>query len=196
MRFFSTFRLAVCVYVLVLAMSGSTVAHEEAVLLYQTNFNQGIGVRDTDAPMFRHFYNAKTKTSQRNNANGYGFVAPFQTPPLKDGFSGSFVFDTIAPERSEFAARITDFQEQLDVEGLRLYVGISAKPDDPDLDAFGAPETSLGILNSRLPGSKLEFVRFDINEWHVSAGVVNYDINISYWGHPAPETKKANRNAI
>ena len=91
----------------------------------------------------------------------------------------------IAPDRSRFATRITDFKEQLDFEGLRLYVGLSAKRDNPETDAFGAPETSLGIHDSRLPGSKLEFVRFDINEWQVSAGVVNYDINISYWGQPA-----------
>ena len=196
MKFLSTFRLAVCVHVLAIAMVGSTVAHDGAVLLYETNYNQGIGLRDTDAPMFRHFYNANAKTSKRNNAGGNIVVAPFETPRLKDGFSGSFVFDTIAPNRSEFAARITDYQEQLDTEGLRLYVGISAKQDDPELDAFGAPETSLGILNSRLPGSKLEFVRFDINEWQVSAGVVNYDINISYWGRPAPDPENIDTKGI
>jgi hypothetical protein len=196
MKFLKTIRLAVCVQVLAVAMVGSTVARDEAVLLYETNYNQGIGLRDTDAPMFRHFYNASAKKSKRNNANENIVAAPFETPPLKDGFSGSFVFDMIAPDRSEFAARITDFREQLDAEGLRLYVGISSKPDDPELDAFGEPETSLGILNSRLPGSKLEFIRFDINEWQVSAGVVNYDINISYWGHPAPDPGNAGNKDI
>jgi hypothetical protein len=196
MKFLTTFRLAVCVHVLAVAMVGSTVAQDEAVLLYETNYNQGIGLRDTDAPMFRHFYNASAKSSRRNDLSPDTIVAPFETPPLSDGFSGSFVFDTNAPARSEFAARITDFQEQLDVEGLRLYVGISAKQDNPNVDAFGAPETSLGILDSRLPGSKLEFVRFDINEWQVSAGVVNYDINISYWGHPALDPENVDTKDI
>lgn len=185
MKFLNTFRLAICVQVLAVAMAGSTVAQEEAVLLYQQNFNQGIAHSETDAPMFRHFYNFDTKASKRDNNGAKIAAVPFETPPLEDGFSGSFVFDTIAPDRSRFAARITDFKEQLDFEGLRLYVGLSAKRDNPETDAFGAPETSLGIHDSRLPGSKLEFVRFDINEWQVSAGVVNYDINISYWGQPA-----------
>ena len=185
MKFLNTFRLAICVQVLAVAMAGSTVAQEDAVLLYQQNFNQGIAHSETDAPMFRHFYNFDTKVSKRANNGGKIAAVPFETPPLRDGFSGSFVFDTIAPDRSRFAARITDFKEQLDFEGLRLYVGLSAKQNNPEVDAFGERESSLGIHDSRLPGSKLEFVRFDINEWHVSAGVVNYDINISYWGQPA-----------
>ena len=196
MKFLNTLKLVICVQVLAVAMAGSTVAQEEAVLLYQQNFNQGIAHSETDAPMFRHFYNVDTNVSKRNNKVATIAAVPFETPPLEDGFSGSFVFDTIAPDRSEFAARITDFREQLDFEGLRLYVGLSAKRDNPEADAFGAPETSLGIHDSSLPGSKLEFVRFDINEWHVSAGVVNYDINISYWGKPAPDPENADTKEI
>ena len=196
MKFLNTLKLAICIQVLAVAMAGSTVAQEEAVLLYQQNFNQGIAHSETDAPMFRHFYNLDTKKSKWNNKVARIASVPFETPPLKDGFSGSFVFDTIAPDRSEFAARITDFKEQLDFEGLRLYVGLSAKRDNPEADAFGAPETSLGIHDSPLPGSKLEFVRFDINEWHVSAGVVNYDINISYWGRPASEPENVDTKDI
>jgi hypothetical protein len=200
MRFLNALRLTVCIQVLAVAVAGSTVAKDEAVLLYEQNFIQGIGVSDAEAPLFRHFYDVAATSSKKSqnwsNTGGDIIVATVETPPLKAGFSGSFIFDTNAPERSEFAARITDFREQLEAEGLGLYVGLSRKSDDPAAGVFGAAETSLGIHDSRLPGSKLEFVRFDINEWQVSAGVVNYDINISYWGQPAAEPEKSETGDI
>ena len=186
MTFLKTFTLGVCVQAMAVVIAGSTVVQDEAVLLYEKNYNQGVGLGDSDAPSFQHFYDVVAKSPRRNNTGRDGLVAPFETPPLGDGFSGSFVFDTAAPDRSEFASRITDFVEQFDAEGLRLYVGLSAAPNIPAVSVFGSPETILGIHDSRLPGSTLEFVRFDINKWHVSGGVVSYDINISYWGQPAP----------
>jgi hypothetical protein len=189
MRYLKTLRLAVCVHVTAIAIVSSTIVQEESVLLYEKNFNQGVGLGDADAALFRHFYYAIPRSSRWNNPVRNVVVAPFETPPLRDGFSGTFIFDTTAPDRSEFASRITDFREQLDAEGLRLYVGLSLSPNEPAVSAFGAPETTLGILDSRLPGSKLKFVRFDINKWRVSGGVVNYDVSISYWGQPAANAK-------
>ncbi len=186
MKFLMTFRLAICVQVMAVVIVGSTVAQNEAILLYEKNYNQGVGLGNIDAPSFRHFYDVIADSPQWNDASRDVIVAPFETPPLRDGFSGSFIFDAKAPDRSEFASRITDFDEQLDVEGLRLYVGLSAAPNDPAVGTFGSPETTLGILDSRLPGSTLEYLRFDINRWEVSGGVVSYDIDISYWGQPAP----------
>jgi hypothetical protein len=190
MTFLKTFTLAVCVQAMAVVIAGSTVVQDEAVLLYENNYNQGVGLGNTDAPSFRHFYDVVAKSPRRSKTGRDVLVAPFETPPLSDGFSGSFVFDTAAPDRSEFASRITDFVEQFDAEGLRLYVGLSAAPNIPVVSAFGSPETILGIHDSRLPGSTLEFVRFDINKWQVSGGVVSYDINISYWGQPAASPDK------
>ena len=166
---------------------GSTVTQEEAVLLYEKNFLKGVGFGESDAPQFRHFYHVSENSSKWNNSGGNVIVAPFETPPLRDGFSGTFIFDTVAPDRSEFASRITDFREQLDAEGLGLYVGLSGSPNEPIAGKFGSPERSLGIHDSRLPGSTLDYVRFDINKWQVSGGVVSYDVNISYWGRPSSE---------
>ena len=190
MRIFETLGLAICIQFMAVAVVGSTVAQEDAILLYEKNFNQGVGLGETDVALFRHFYDVvPTKTSRWNNSGGDVIVAPFETPPLRDGFSGTFIFDTTTPHRSEFASRITDFHEQSDSEGLRLYVGLSASPDEHAASTFGSPEKALGILDSRLPGSTLEYVRFDINKWQVSEGVVNYDVSISYWGQPAPDAK-------
>lgn len=186
MTFLKTFKFAIWVPAVAVAIAGSTVAQDEAILLYETNYLQGVGLGETNAPKFRHFYEAIAKQSPKWNDTGDGIiVAPFETPPLSDGFSGSFVFDTTAPERSRFASRITDFDEQLEKEGLGLYVGLAAASSGVAVGKFGSPEKTLGILESKLPGSTLEYVRFDINKWEVSRGVVNYDVSISYWGQPA-----------
>ena len=186
MTLLKTLRLAICAQVMAVVLLGSTVAREDPILLYENNYLQGVGLSGTEAPLFRHFYHFTEKSPKRNKPAIETAVAPLETPPLRDGFSGSFIFDATAPDRSAFASRITDFEEQFDVEGLRLFVGLSAAPNISAVGAFGSSETTLGILDSRLPGSTLKFVRFDINKWQVSGGVVSYDIDISYWGRPAP----------
>lgn len=191
MRHLRTFKLAVCVQALAVAMFGSTITQEAPVLLYETNYKQGVGLSGTDAPLFRHFYHVAPNSPRFKKASAKpdAIVAPFETPPLRDGFSGSFIFDARATQWNEFASRITDHQEQLEAEGLRLHVGLSAAPDNPVVGSFGSTETTLGIFDSPLPGSTLRFVRIDVNEWQVSDGVVTYDVNISYWGQPASDSE-------
>ena len=178
-------RLISCVPVLTVAVIGSTVAQEGAVLLHQQNYSETVGLGSGDAALFRQFYVAAANSPQWDHSGSNAVVAPFQTPPLRDGFSGSFILDATAPDRSEFASRIMDTYSQADENKPHLYLGLAASADEPAAAASGFPELTIGMLDAPAAGSTLAFVRFDINEWQVSEGVVSYDIDISYWGKPA-----------
>jgi hypothetical protein len=186
MKHLKALRLAVSVALMTVAVIGSTVAQDGAVLLYEQNYRQLVGVSSADAPIFRHFYVAVEKSRGRKVTNRYVIVSPFETPLLRDGFSGSFFVDVTGPDRSAFASRIRDLYEQRDVKNRRIYLGLSAAPDAPAVGTFGSPKMTIGKLDLPRPGSTLSLVRFDINRWDVSDGVVSYDIKISYWGRPAP----------
>ncbi len=188
MTLLKTFRLAVCFPVVAVVLFSSTVAPDKTVLLHEKNYHQNVGITSADAPLFRDFYVVIANSQRRTSSSKDVVVAPFETPPLSDGFSGSFIFDANEPSRSEFASRVTHSDRQTEADGLRLYVGLAPAPDDPFVATFDTPETTLGQLDALVPGSTLAFVRFDINEWRISGGVVSYDMNISYWGKPAPGT--------
>lgn len=189
MTLIKTFRLAICIPMVAVVLFSSTVAQDKTVLLHEKNYHQNVGISSDDAPFFRDFYVVIANSQRRTATSTDVIVAPFETPPLSDGFSGSFIFDANEPSRSEFASRVTHADKQTDADGLRLYVGLAPAPDDPVVATFDTPETTLGQLDALVPGSTLAFVRFDINEWRISGGVVSYDMNISYWGKPAPDAE-------
>jgi len=187
MKFLNTLRLAVCALAIPVAMLGSTVAKDGAILLYQQNYNEAVSFSSADGPLLRDFYVviANSPKSRFSGADGGVIVAPFDTPSLSNRFSGSFIIDATAPDRSGFGSRMK-FDGKLAADTLRLYVGRSVAASDTDHRQSRSREAALAIVDSHLPGSTLAFVRFDINQWEVSESVVSYDIDISYWGQPAP----------
>lgn len=187
MKHFKALRLAVCAALMTVAVIGSTVVRDEAVLLHQQNYRQFVGIGGNDAPFFRHFYVAVEKSRRRTITNRDIIVSPFETPPLRDGFSGTFIVDVTQPDRSEFAARIRELYKQRDPGGPRLYLGLAAAADNPGAPLPDLSKITIGKLELPRPGSTLALIRFDINQWEVSDGVVSYDINVSYWGKPAPD---------
>lgn len=186
MKYLKMLRLAACASLMTVAVIGSTVARDGAVLLHEQNFRQVVGVSSADAPFFRQFYVAVQKSPRLRISDKDIIVSPFETPPLHNGFSGTFIVDVNEPDRSEFASRIRDLYAQSDAGNRKLYLGLAAAPDAPVVGTFGSSKMSIGNLDLPRPGYKLALVRFDINQWEVSDGVVSYDINISYWGRPAP----------
>jgi hypothetical protein len=94
MKFLTTFRLAVCVPVMVVVMIGPTVAKDEALPLNEQHYNQRVGLSDNDAPLFRHFYDATETLPKWNDIGVDAIVVSVETPPLSDGLSASFVIDT------------------------------------------------------------------------------------------------------
>jgi hypothetical protein len=170
-------------------MLSSTVAHDGAILLYQQNYNEAVSFSSADARSLRDFYVviAGSARSTWSGAGGRVIVAPFKTQSLSSKYSGSFVVDTTASERADVAST-EKFDGKLAADTLRLYVGRAAADRDEAVHELTAREAALAIVDSRLPGSSLSFVRFDINQWEVSDSVVSYDIDISFWGRPAPET--------
>lgn len=186
MKHLKALRLTVCVALMTVAVIGSTVARDGAVLLHQQNYNQVVGVGSADAQFFRHFYVAVEKSARRTMTHRDVIVPPFETPPMRTGFSGTFVVDVTKPDKSEFASRIRDLYEQRDDANNWLYLGLSPATDYPAVAKFGASNMPIGKLDLPGPGSNLALIRFDINRWEVSDGVVSYDINVSYWGKPVP----------
>ncbi len=174
--------LAICTPAMGLAVIGSTVAQDGAVLLHRQNYSETVAVGSADAQQVRHFYVSTANAPRWDRINADADVAPFRSPPLRDGFKGSFVLDATAADRSEFAARILDFQNQPELDGKRLYLGLATSSGSADGNRPIQSELTIGTLETPVDGSKLAFVRFDINEWEVSEGVVSYDIDISYWG--------------
>jgi hypothetical protein len=167
---------------------GSTVAQQGAVLLHEQNYSETIGLRDADSPIVRQFYVAAANSPRWDSINRKASnisVAPFRTPLPGDKRAGPFILDTTAPDRSEFASRILELHtDAIDTE-QGLYLGLAAANDDPKVATPVLPEFAIGTLDKPMAGSTLAFVRFDINEWEVSEGVLSYDIDISYWGKPA-----------
>lgn len=186
MKLFRALRSAVCVSLLTVAVVGSTVSRDAAVLLHEQNYQQLVSLSDADAPFFRHFYVAVQKSPRRKISEGDIVVSPFETPPLHDGFSGTFIVDLDAPDGSGFASRLRALYERREGADPGAYLGLAASPGDPVVATFGSPRLTIGKLDLPQPGSSLSLVRFDINQWKISDGVVSYDIRISYWGRPAP----------
>jgi hypothetical protein len=177
--------LAICAPLVGLTVIGSTVAQDGVVLLHRQNYSETVGVGTATTPQVRHFYVATANAPRWDRINADADVTPFRTPPLRNGFSGSFILDATAADRSEFAARILDYQSQPEVDGKRLYLGLGTSADSADDNASIRSELTIGTLETPVDGSELAFVRFDINEWEVSDGVVSYDIDVSYWGKQA-----------
>jgi hypothetical protein len=177
--------LAVCAPSLALVVIGSTVAQDGAVMLHQQNYSETVAVGAADTPLARHFYVATANTQRWDQINAGVNSTPFQTPPLQNGFSGSFILDATATDRSEFAARIADLQSQPEQDGKRLYLGLAKASRSANGKEGIQPELTIGALDTPPDGSEIAFVRFDINEWEVSEGVVSYDIDVSYWGKHA-----------
>ncbi|HUU72417.1 MAG TPA: hypothetical protein VMW70_07315 [Burkholderiales bacterium] len=167
------------------AIIGSTVAQEGAVLLHEQNYSETVGVGDANSPVFRQFYVAAENSPRWDRISRDISVAPFQTPQPGDARSGPFILDTTAPDRSEFASRILDSHSETGNDGPRLYLGLATASDDLDMKNPVFPELSIGTLDAPVTGSTLSFVRFDINEWEITDGVLSYDIDVSYWGKPA-----------
>ncbi|WP_405234755.1 PEP-CTERM sorting domain-containing protein [Lentisalinibacter salinarum] len=169
-----------------LAIAAVSVAEADPILLHENQYIQSIGFSGED-PFFRHFYGVTANSPPWNTSSQDLIVASFETTTLSNGFSGGFVFDaTTDQDWFAFASRITDSVDQLSSEGLRLYVGIANATNAKNVAGIGSSETSLGILDSLLPGSSLDFVRIDVNEWILTdPGVYRYNINISYWGTPS-----------
>ncbi len=172
----------------------SGVAHASPILLHEIRYNHSQGWAVSDGiPVFRIFYGINANSPPFNTTSADIIVALLQTPQLPDGFTGSFVFNsTTDADWAEFATRITDFDDQLDVEGLRLGHGI-AKPTETNVAGISGPETGLGILASLLPGSELESVRFDVDQFEFTAipgstgGEYTFNVNVSFFGQPIPE---------
>ncbi len=174
--------LAICTPLVGISVIGSTVGQDGAVLLHRQNYSETVGVGTAETPQFRHVYVATANAPRWDRINADANATPFRTPPLRSGFSGSFILDATAADRSEFAARILDFQSQPELEGKRLYLGLASSADS---NSPIRSELTIGTLDTPVDGSKIAFVRFDINEWEVSDGVVSYDIDVSYWGKQA-----------
>jgi hypothetical protein len=177
--------LAICTPLVGLAVIGSTVAQEGAILLDRQNYRETVGLGSAEMPRFSHVYVATANAPRWDRINADANVQPFRSPPLRDGFTGSFILDATAADRSEFAARILDFLNQPELDGKRLYLGLTTSPDSTEGNPPIRSEFRIATLDKPADGSKLAFVRFDINEWEVSEGVVSYDIDISYWGKQA-----------
>jgi len=189
MTFLKTLRLAVCALVLPVVVLGSTIAQDGAVLLFQQNYNEAVSFSSTDARLLRDFYVVIANSPKSNTAGNDVIVAPLQTPSLNRSFSGSFIVDATAPARFAAASDTTGFDGRIAADTLRLYVGRSASANAPVRPETDARDSAVELVNSRFPGSSLAFVRFDVKQWEVSESVVSYDIDISFWGRPAPERK-------
>lgn len=186
MKILKTLRIAVCALAIPVVLLSSTAARDGAILLYEQNYNEAVSFSSADAQSLRDFYVviANSPKSKWSGAGGATIVAPFKTQSLSHTFSGSFIVDATAPDRRKTASAVK-FDGKLAADTLRLYVGRA--PTDPNdiVHELTAREAALAIVDSRIPGSSLAFVRFDINQWEVSESVVSYDIDISYWGRPA-----------
>ena len=174
---------------LAMAFFGSSVAEQGAVLLQERNFSETVSLRDADSPVVRQFYVAKANSPRWDSINRQDnnviSVAPFRTPLPGERRTGSFIVDTTAPDRSEFASRILATYDEAGTSEPDLYLGLAAVNEEPDAASPMHREVSIGQLDRPSTGSSLAFVRFDINQWEVSDGVLTYDIDVSYWGKPA-----------
>ncbi len=179
------FGLAVCTPLVGISMISSTVGHGGAVLLHRQNYSETVSVGIAATPQLPHVYVATANAPRWSGINGGANVESFRSPPLQDGFAGSFILDATAADRSEFAARFLDFQKHPQRVGKRLYLGLGTAPDSPDGNSPLRSEVTIGTLDTPVDDSRIAFVRFDINEWEVSDGVVSYNIDISYWGRQA-----------
>jgi len=177
--------LAICTPLVGLTVIGSTVAKDGAVLLHRQNYSETVGVGAAGTLQTRHFYVATANAPRWDRINADANATPFRTPPLPNGFSGSFILDATAGDHSEFAARVTDSQNHPELKGKRLYLGLATSSDSGDGNTPMQSELTIGALDTPADGSKLAFVRLDINEWEVSDGVVSYDIDVSFWGKQA-----------
>ena len=189
MTFLKTLKLAVCALALPVVMLSSTIAQGGAVLLYQQNYSEAISFSSTDATLLRGFYIVIANSPKSDGASNDIIIAPLETPSLSGSFSGSFIVNATAPARSAAASDVAGFDGRIAADTLRLYVGRSNSDSASLVDQFGSRDAALELVDSRFPGSNLAFVRFDVNQWEVSDSVVSYDIDISFWGQPAPEVK-------
>lgn len=179
------FGLAVCTPLVGISMIGSSVGHGGAVMLHRQNYNETVSIGIAATPQLPHVYVATANSPGWSGINGGAHVESFRSPPLKDGFAGSFVLDATAADRSEFAARILDFQKHPQRKSKRLYLGLGTAPDSTEDNNPLRSDVTIGTLDTPVDGSRIAFVRFDINEWEVSDGVVSYNIDVSYWGRQA-----------
>jgi hypothetical protein len=186
MKFLKALIRGICPLALPVALIGSTIAQEGAVLLHQENFNEVVSLSRTDAGLLRNFYVVldNLADARLQGARESAVIAPFSTPSLSNYYSGSFIVNTAAPKHTEKmlmpAALAEDKQTKADT--LQLYVGRANFENDRAVDDPRAPDVTLSVVGSRLPIDTLSFVRFDIKEWQVLESVVSYDIDISYWG--------------
>jgi len=193
MNFLKTFRLGVAALALPVVLLSSAVGQDGAVLLYKQNYSEAVSFSKTDAHLLRDFYVVLGNQPGKGKSHDQIVIAPVQTPSLSGKFSGSFFVDTATLNRSQLAVQRADSDNKKHADALRLYVGHSARADNPASDnKMFSREAALAVVDSLLPIRTLSFVRFDVKEWEVLDSVVSYDIEISFWGKPAnePHTRK------
>ena len=194
MGFLSTSRLAVGLGLMSAAMLGSTVKAERAILLDGQNFSQTIPLSSEDDAQPRRLV-----VSIADAASVSGSVTkPFRARTMRNGFSGSFILDATAPDHSEFASHVAEFEAQQARKGLRLRVGLSESDIDEHADPAGAHQQTFELAESPFPENELAFVRFDVRQWEIAEGFLTYDIDVTYWGkqHTDGETVLAMHEAV
>ena len=182
MAFLRTVRLVACLQLMTVVAVGSTVARDGAILLDEQTFNETVALGSAETPSFKHFFISVGGSPLASGIDA--FAAPFEIPSVTKGFAGSFILDATSPERSTFASLLANAISQHNSGGLRMHVGLSGDENPFSSTRPGKPG-AVNLFDSRFPERDLAFVRFDINDWEVAAGIVSYNIKLSYWGKPA-----------